>query len=112
MPTVLQQARDGRVMLWAGILGGEVACPFRDCEGVKISSARYVEFVTGHFLPWHKKNPAFQNKKFMQDNASPLPAKKNTIDSLVVIRINGEKYHDVATIIPWPQPCLEPGEHP
>ncbi len=34
----------------AGILGSEMKCPFRVYEGVKMTSARYVEFITDHFL--------------------------------------------------------------
>jgi len=43
------------VMIWAGILGSEMEGPFRVSEGVKMTSSRYVEFITGHFQLWYKK---------------------------------------------------------
>jgi len=51
-----------RVMIWAGILGSEMEGPFRVSEDVKMTSSRYVEFITGHFQLWYKKkDSAFWN---------------------------------------------------
>ncbi len=95
-------------MIWAGILGSEMVGPFRGPDSVKMTSARYVEFLTDHFLLWYrKKNHAFQNKMiFMQDNA-PSHAAKNTIDSLIAMGLKREK------IMVWPpsSPDLKPIEN-
>lgn len=42
-------------MIWDEILGSEMVGPFRVPEGVKVTSKRYVEFLTDHFLPCYKK---------------------------------------------------------
>ena len=73
-----------------------------------MTSAKYVEFLTDHFLLWYKKkNLAFRSKIiFMQDNA-PSHAAKNTIESLAAMGIKGEK------IMVWPpsSPDLNPIEN-
>ena len=40
----------GGVMFWAGIMGRVLVGPFRVPEGVKMTSAKYVELLTDHFL--------------------------------------------------------------
>ena len=69
-------------MFWARImchhvteLVGSIKVP----KGVKMTSEKYVEFLTDHFLPWYKnKNHFFCNKIiFMHDNA-PSHAARNT----------------------------------
>lgn len=52
VPTRLhRQQGGGRMMFWAGMLGIEMVRPFRVPEGFKMTSAKYVEFLTDHFLP-------------------------------------------------------------
>lgn len=36
-------------MFWASIMGRELIGPFWVCEGVKMTSEKYVEFLTDHF---------------------------------------------------------------
>ncbi len=79
-PTRLRrQQGGGGVMFRAGIMGRELVGPFTVPEGVKMALAKYIEFLTDHFLPWYKKkNCAFRSKIiFMHDNA-PSHAAKNT----------------------------------
>ncbi|CAI9583058.1 unnamed protein product [Staurois parvus] len=93
VPTRLRrQQSGGGVMFWAGIMGTELVGPFRVPEGVKMTSAKYVEFMTDYFLPWYRrKNYAFRNKIiFMHDNAPPHAA-KNTSASMAAMGIKGEK---------------------
>ena len=61
-------------------------------EGVKMTSEKYVEFLTDHFLPWYKKkSSAFPNKLiFIHDNAL-CHTVKNTSASLAAMGIKGEK---------------------
>ncbi len=88
-------------MIWAGIVGSEMVGPFRVPDSVKMTSARYVEFLIDHFLLWYrKKNRAFQNKRISIADNAPSHAAKNTIDSLITMGIKREKNHGVATIIP------------
>uniref|UniRef100_A0A8C5MML4 Tc1-like transposase DDE domain-containing protein n=1 Tax=Leptobrachium leishanense TaxID=445787 RepID=A0A8C5MML4_9ANUR len=107
VPTRLQcQQGCGEVMFWAGIMGRELVGPFRVPEGVKITSAKYVEFLTDHFLPWYR-NYAFCNKIiFMHDNA-PSHAAKNTSASMAAMGIKGAK------VMVWPpsSPDLNPIEN-
>ncbi len=95
-------------MFWAGIIGRELVGSFRVPEGVKMTSAKYIEFLTDHFLPWYKKkNRAFHSKIiFMHDNA-PSHAAKNTSVSLAAMGIKGEK------LMVWPpsSPDLNPIEN-
>ncbi len=109
VPTRLRhQQGGGGVMFWAGIMGRELVGPFRVPEGVKMTSAKYIEFLTDHFLPWYKKkNRAFCSKIiFMHDNA-PSHAAKNTSVSLAAMGIKGEK------LMVWPpsSPDLNPIEN-
>ncbi len=88
-PTRLRrQQGGGGVMFWAGIMGRELVGPFRVTEDAKMTSAKYIEFLTDHFLPWYKKkNRAFRSKIiFMHDNA-PSHAAKNTSVSLAAMSI-------------------------
>uniref|UniRef100_A0A665TUE7 Tc1-like transposase DDE domain-containing protein n=1 Tax=Echeneis naucrates TaxID=173247 RepID=A0A665TUE7_ECHNA len=77
-------------------------------EAVKMNSAKYIEFLTNHFLPWYKKkNCAFRSKIiFMRDNASSQSA-KNTSVSMAAMGIKGEK------LMVWPplSPDLKPTEN-
>lgn len=109
VPTRLRhQQGGGGVMFWAGIMGRELVGPFRVPESVKMTSAKYVEFLTDHFLPWYRrKNYAFRNKIiFMHDNA-PSHAAKNTSASMAAMGIKEEK------VMVWPpsSPDLNPIEN-
>lgn len=45
-------------MTWVGLLGNKVVSPLP--EGIKLTSAKYVEYLTDHFPAWlKKKNHAF-----------------------------------------------------
>ena len=58
MATMSQQGCDVSkevAEFWAGIMGRELVGPFRAPEGVKMTSAKYIEFLTDHFLPWFKR---------------------------------------------------------
>ncbi|CAI9556623.1 unnamed protein product, partial [Staurois parvus] len=109
VPTRLRhQQGGGGVMFWAIIMGTELVGPFRVPKGVKMTSAKYVEFMTNYFLPWYRrKNYAFRNKIiFMHDNA-PSHAAKNTSASMAAMGIKGEK------VMVWPpsSPDLNPIEN-
>ncbi|KAK3512212.1 hypothetical protein QTP70_001115 [Hemibagrus guttatus] len=109
VPTRLRrQQGGGGVMFWAGIMGRDLVGPFRVPEGVKMSSVKYVEFLTDHLLPWYKKkNHAFHSKIiFMHDNA-PSHAARNTAASLAAMGIKEEK------LMVWPpsSPDLNPIEN-
>ncbi len=109
VPTRLRRQQGGGwVMFWAGIMGRELVGPFRIPEGVKMTSAKYIEFLTDHFLPWYKKkNRAFRSKIiFMHDNG-PSHAAKNTSVSLAAMGIKREK------LMVWPpsSPDLNPIEN-
>ncbi|KAL6456377.1 hypothetical protein MHYP_G00349200 [Metynnis hypsauchen] len=109
VPTRLRrQQGGGGVMFWAGMMGRQLVGPFRVPEGVKMTSAKYIEFLTDHFLPWYKKkNRAFRSKSiFMHDNA-PSHAAKNTSVSLAAMGIKREK------LMVWPpsSPDLNPIEN-
>ncbi|CAI9567366.1 unnamed protein product [Staurois parvus] len=102
VPTRLRrQQGGGGVMFWAGIMGTELVSPFRVPKGVKMTSAKYVEFMTDHFLPWYRrKNYAFCNNIiFMYDNA-PSHAAKNTSASMAAMGIKRRESHGVASILP------------
>ena len=104
VPTRLRRQQGGSgVMFWAGIMGRELVGPFRVPDGVEMTSAKYVEFLTDHFLPWYKKkNRAFRSKIiFMHDNA-PSHAAKNTSGALAAMGIKRRETHGVAPIFPWP----------
>ncbi len=102
VPTRLRRQQGGD-----GIMGRELVGPFRVPEGVKMTLAKYIEFLTDHFLLWYKKNRAFRSKIiFMHDNA-PSHAAKNTSVSLAAMGIKGEK------LMVWPpsSPDLNPIEN-
>uniref|UniRef100_A0A087YR09 Tc1-like transposase DDE domain-containing protein n=1 Tax=Poecilia formosa TaxID=48698 RepID=A0A087YR09_POEFO len=109
VPTRLRrQQRGDRVMFWAGIMGRELVGPFRVPEGGKMTSTKYIDFLTHHFLPWYKKKSrAFSSKIiFIHDNA-PSHAARNTTVSLAAMGIKGEK------LMVWPpsSPDLNPMEN-
>ena len=109
VPTRLRrQQGGGGVMFWAGVMGRELLGPFRCPDGVKMTSEKYVEFLTAHFLPWYrKKNRIFRSKIiFMHDNA-PSHAAKNTSVALGAWGIKGDK------LMVWPpsSPDLNPVEN-
>ncbi|KAI3363614.1 hypothetical protein L3Q82_001247 [Scortum barcoo] len=99
VPTRLRcQQGGGGVMFWAGIMGRELVGPFRVTEGVKMTSEKYVEFLTDHFLPWYKeKNRAFRNKIIFMHGNAPSQAARNTSASLAAMGIKGEKL----MVLPW-----------
>lgn len=77
--------RGGRVMFWARIMGKELVGPYRVPEGMKMTSERYVEFLTDHFIPWYKKkNHPFRNKIIFIHDDAPSHAARNTSTSLAV----------------------------
>lgn len=79
-------------MFWAGIMGRELVGPFRVPEGVKITSAKYVELLTDNFPPWYEtKNHALRNKIIFVHNNAPSHAARNTSASLAAMGIKGEK---------------------
>jgi len=81
MATTFQQktvtsAGSWQVMIWAEILGSEMEGPFKVSEGIKMTFGRYVEFITGHFQLWYKKeDSAFWNT--MHSALSHAAKKKN-----------------------------------
>lgn len=62
-------------------MGRELLGP---CRGVKITSSKYVVFLTEHFLQWYKKNQII----FMHDNAPPHAA-NNTSVALAAVGMKG-----------------------
>ena len=42
-------------MIWAGVVDSELVGPFRIPEGVKMTSATYVDFLKRMFVPWFRK---------------------------------------------------------
>lgn len=54
------QQGGGGVMFWDGIKRCEMLGLFRLSDEVNMTSAKYVQFLTGHFLAWYeRKNHAF-----------------------------------------------------
>ena len=110
VPTRLRhQQGGGGVMFRAGIMGRELVGPFRVPEGEKMTSAKSIEFLTYHFLPWYKKkNYAFCSKIIFLHNKAPSHAAKNTSVSLAAMVIKGEK------LMVWSpsSPEFNPIEHP
>lgn len=49
------QQGGGRVMFWSGNMGSDLVSLFSVPRGVKMTSAKYVEFLTAHLLPWYKR---------------------------------------------------------
>lgn len=103
-----RQQGGGGVMIWAGIIQGEIAGPFKVEEGVKMNSVNYTKFLEDNFLPWYRSKPASFKKKmiFMQDNA-PSHASNYTKDWLAK-----KNFKDNRLMI-WPpaSPDLNPIEH-
>lgn len=71
------------------MMGRELVGPFRLPEGVKMTSAKYVEFLT-YFLPWcKKKNRGCCNIIIFMYEYAPYHAEKNTSALLAAIGIKG-----------------------
>ena len=88
-------------MFWARIKGGELVGPFRVSEGVKMTSVKYVDFLTDHFVPWYKKkNRAFHNKIIFMHDHAPSHAVRKTSASLAAMGIKEEK------VMVWLHPPL------
>ncbi|KAL6461863.1 hypothetical protein MHYP_G00300080 [Metynnis hypsauchen] len=86
---------------WAGIMRRELRGPFR-------VSAKYIEFLTDHFLSWcKKKNRAFHSKIIFMHDTAPSHAAKNISVSLAAMSIKREK------LMVWPpsSPDLNPIEN-
>ena len=78
-------------------MGRKLVGPFTVSEGVKVTSVKYVEFLTDHFLSWYKKkNRAFHNKIIFTCDNAPSHAARNTSASLAAIGIKEEK------LMVWP----------
>lgn len=80
--------------------GVGVGC-FRVPEAVKMTSIKYAESQSDHFLPWYKKQNRVFHKKtiFMNDNA-PSDAARNSFASLAATGIKEDK------LMVWPHPLL------
>ncbi|CAI9612864.1 unnamed protein product [Staurois parvus] len=77
---------------WSHVLaqnhGNSAGRPFRVPEDVKMTSAKYVEFMADHFLPWYRrKNYAFHNKIIFMHYNAPSHAAKNTSASMAAMGI-------------------------
>jgi transposase len=105
---IRRQQGGGGVMFWAGIIGNELIGPFRVPEGVKLTSATYVQFLKENFIPWYRsKSRSFKQKMiFMHDNA-PAHKAKNTVEYLKGVGIKEDK------LMVWPacSPDLNPIEN-
>ena len=103
-----RQQGGGGVMIWAGIIGGELVGPVRVPEGVKITSATYCQLLQSAFLPWLDEVPLSRRFKliFQHDNA-PSHSAKATQAFLSSIGIEGNRLMD------WPacSPDVNPIEN-
>lgn len=54
-------------------------------EAVKMTSEKYVEFLTDDGLPWYKKNRAFCNRIVLMHDNAPCHAVRNTSASLAAM---------------------------
>lgn len=103
-----RQQGGGGVMIWAGIIGGELVGPIRVPEGVKITSAAYCQLLESALLPWLDDVPFSKRCKliFQHDNA-PSHSAKPTQAFLSSIGIEGDRLMD------WPacSPDLNPIEN-
>ena len=73
-----------------------------------MTSVKYVDFLTDHFLPWYKKkNRAFHNKIIFMHDHAPSHAVRKTSASLAAMGIKEEK------LMVWPpsSPDLKPNEN-
>ena len=67
------------MFFWSRIMGRELVGPCRVPDGVEMTSAKHVEFLTDHFLPrYEKKNRAFCRKIIFTHDNAPSHAAKNT----------------------------------
>ena len=102
-----QQGGEG-VMIWAGIIGGELIGPVRVPQGVKLTSATYCQFLKNVLEEWLEEVPLSRLKKvvFMHDNA-PCHAAKATIKCLHGLGFKDE------TLMVWPpnSPDINPIEN-
>ena len=79
-PRMRRQQGGGGVMIWAGIIGDELVCPFRVPDGLKLTAATYCEFLKTALEPWLDDLPLSRLKRvvFMHDNAPSHAAKTTT----------------------------------
>ena len=91
-------------MFWARImchhvteLVGSIKVP----KGVKMTSEKYVEFLTDHFLPWYKNNKHFFCNKiiFMHDNGH-LMLQGTPLHHIGCYGHKRRETHGVAPILP------------
>ena len=75
----VRRQQGGGVMFWAGIISNDLVGPWKDPEGVKMTSVAYVAFVKEHLEQQFESKPLSLKRKmiFMHDNA-PLHAEKTT----------------------------------
>lgn len=89
-------------------MGRDLVGPFRVLEGMKMTLIKYVNFLTDHYLPWHKKkNCAFHNKIISMHDNAPSHFARNTCASLAAMGIKQDK------LMVWPlsSPNLSPTEN-
>ena len=77
---IRRQQGGGGIMLWVGIVGGELVGPFRVQEGVKLTSHTYCQFLKSFLEPWLEDVPLsrLRNLIYMHDNAPSHAAKATT----------------------------------
>lgn len=69
---------------------------------MEMTFEKYTEFLTDHFILWHKKkNHAFLNKIIRMHDNAPSHAARSTSASLAAMGIKGEKLM-VCPPSPWP----------
>lgn len=89
-PYSTEEQRGSGVMFWAWKTRRELVDHFTVCGSVKMTSEKYVEFLTNSFLPWYRKNNhVFHKNDVMHDNASS-PAAKDSSASLTAMGRKGE----------------------
>ena len=104
-PTRLRrQQGGGGVMFWAGILGKDLVGPFRVPEGVKMTSAKYVEFLTDHFLPRYKREEScFLKQNHIQARQCTISCCKEYLSFIGCYGHKRGKKSWCGPILPWPQ---------
>lgn len=76
-----QQQGGGGVLVWAGIIKGELVGPFWVEDGLKINSQTYCQFLEDTFFKqcYRKKSASFKKTMmFIQDNAPSHASKYST----------------------------------